>query len=89
MNNKLKKDNKNIIMASEIAQYQYCSIAWKLTKQGYRPKSELLDIGRNKHEAHGKLIQFSEKLLTKSKILILIGCLLLFFAILIIITEIL
>ena len=87
MNNKPNKENKNIIRASEIGQYKYCSIAWKLTKQGYKPNSELLYIGRNKHESHGKLIQSSQKLITKSKILILIGFFLLIFAILLIIIE--
>ena len=49
MNNDLEKTHSNksdIIRASEIGQYQYCSISWKLQKNGYRPNSLYLNKGR-------------------------------------------
>jgi hypothetical protein len=85
-----KKSNINksdIISASEIGQYQYCSISWKLQRNGYQPDSSYLEIGKNNHIAHGKIINYINILLKKSKILILIGFFLLLFAILILLLE--
>jgi hypothetical protein len=88
MEKKLKKKiHKNIISASEIGQYQYCSIAWKLKKMGFEPESELLQIGKDKHESHGKIINHSEKLIKKSYFYKIIGFLLIIITILYFIIE--
>jgi hypothetical protein len=84
-----KKINTNYISASDIGQYQYCSISWKLKKQGYEPNTELLNIGRNKHISHGDLIDNSEKLIKNSKKLSLISYILLILAAIIVIIEVL
>ena len=90
----MKKEIKNshlhssdIIKASEIGQYQFCSISWKLQKNGYIPNSPYIKKGEKNHISHGKLIYYINNILKKSKILNLIGYLLLIFALLIIFFE--
>ncbi|MCJ2513064.1 MAG: hypothetical protein LN408_01280 [Candidatus Thermoplasmatota archaeon] len=80
-------NNSDIISASEIGQYQYCAISWKLQRRGHRPDSSYLEIGIKKHITHGETIDYIKKIIQKSKILTLIGYLSLFFAIFIIILE--
>ena len=90
MNNDLEKTHFNksdIIRASEIGQYQYCSISWKLQKNGYRPNSLYLKKGIKNHISHGKIIDYTNEKLKKSKILNLIAYLLLFFSLFIIVFE--
>jgi hypothetical protein len=80
-------NNSDIISASEIGQYQYCAISWKLQRRGHHPDSPYLKIGIKKHITHGETIDYIKKIIKKSKILTLTGYLLLFFAIIIIILE--
>ena len=90
MNKDLKKNYANksdIISASEIGQYQYCSISWKLHRKGFHPDSKYIKNGIKNHISHGKTISYTNKLIKKSKILTIIGFFLLFFAIFIIILE--
>lgn len=90
MNNDLKKPHikkSDIIRASEIGQYQYCSISWKLKKNGYQPNSSYLKKGIKNHISHGKIIDYTNNKLKKSKILNLIAYLLIFFAIFILVFE--
>ena len=54
----LQKRN-NIINASEISQYSYCSIAWNLQRTGHEPISPLLEIGKKAHVDLGKTIIIS------------------------------
>lgn len=85
MRNKKKRDE--VISASEIGQFCYCSIAWYLQKQGFKPNSELLVIGEKKHDEIGRIIKKTEKNMVKSKILALIGYIVLFLSIFILIFE--
>jgi hypothetical protein len=39
----------DVISASEIGQYHFCSKAWHLQRCGYEPKSPMLEIGTKKH----------------------------------------
>lgn len=78
---------KEIISASEIGQYQYCSIAWYLQKCGYQPKSHMLDVGRKKHKEQGKIINYAQLNIKKSNRLASIGYLMLFLGVLIFIFE--
>lgn len=87
--NKNQKNNKILISASEISQYQYCSIAWKLKKLGYEPNSKALKIGKNKHKQYGIMIDLNEKLNKKSKIFVIISLILLITAVILIILEVL
>jgi len=74
----------NIIRASEIGQYCYCSIAWYLRKCGYEPVSPLLDIGKDKHKNLGKIIYHTQVITKRSKVFSIIGYILLIVAVLII-----
>ncbi|KYK24882.1 hypothetical protein AYK24_05700 [Thermoplasmatales archaeon SG8-52-4] len=66
-------NEKEIISASEIGQYHYCSIAWYLQRCGYQPKSEMLNIGIKKHMEMGKIIDYTQLSNKKSRILARIG----------------
>ncbi|UCF49956.1 MAG: hypothetical protein JSU91_00305 [Thermoplasmatales archaeon] len=59
--------SSDVIKASEIGQYCYCSIAWYLQKCGFKPKSQLLEKGVKKHEELGSIIEFTKKSDNKSK----------------------
>jgi hypothetical protein len=77
----------DIISASEIGQYQYCSIAWYLQKKGYKPLSPKLEIGIKKHIKLGKIIEVTQKKVKKSMVFALAGYLMLILSILILIIE--
>ena len=85
--NKKTEHNLNIISASEIGQYQYCPISWKLQRSGYKPNSIYLEKGEKNHIKQGKIIKKIDKINKKSKILNLIGYFLTLIAIIIIILE--
>ena len=76
----------DIISASEIGQYHYCSVAWYLQKSGYQPKSPSLDVGTKKHIELGKILDNTETNIKKSKALKIIGCLILIIGILILLS---
>ena len=44
----------DVINASEIGQYAYCSVAWFLQRCGYEPDSPLLEVGKKVHIDLGK-----------------------------------
>ena len=46
----------DVINASEIGQYVYCSISWYLQRCGHKPDSPLLEIGKKVHIDLGKTI---------------------------------
>lgn len=75
------------ISASEIGQYQFCSVSWFLVKCGYKPKSPLLDKGLNKHKEIGEIIEFAQSNIKKSKLLSYIGYLILITAVIIFLFE--
>ena len=77
----------DIIRASEIGQYHYCSVAWYLQKCGYEPKSHYLDIGTKKHEELGFAIDQVNTNIKKSRVFAYLGYLLLIVGILIFIAE--
>jgi hypothetical protein len=87
MRNEGKIDKNSVISASEIGQYCFCSISWYLQKQGFKPNSELLKRGEKKHYEIGRLIKKTEINMVKSKILALIGYIVLFLSIFILIFE--
>ena len=75
------------ISASEIGQYRFCPMAWYLQRCGYQPKSELLEIGKDKHVELGKVMYYTQKNIKKSKVLAYIGYLILFVALTILFFE--
>lgn len=81
------KDKNNVITASEIGQYEYCSNAWFLQKKGYKPDSIYLKRGTDKHKELGNTINKTENSLKKSNVFAIIGYVLLGIAFLIILFE--
>ena len=76
-----------IINASEVGQYHYCSMAWYLQKCGYEPKSPLLDVGTKKHTELGEIIDYTQINIKKSRVLAIVGYLLLIIAVLVVLFE--
>ena len=79
--------DSDIISASEIGQYHYCSVAWYLQKCGYEPKSHLLDVGTKKHKELGIVLDHVNTNIKRSKVFAYLGYLLLIIGILIFISE--
>lgn len=73
----------DIISASEIGQYHYCSIAWYLQRCGYEPKSPMLDIGAKKHVELGRIMDHTQTNIRRSRFFEIAGYLLLILGILI------
>jgi hypothetical protein len=67
----LKKTN--VISASEIGQYRYCSCAWFLQRCGYEPESPFLEPGKHVHVALGNTIDRFEVKLRYSRWYALLG----------------
>lgn len=51
-----KSTSDEILNASEIAQYHYCSIGWYLQRLGHKPDSIHLDEGINAHKELGERV---------------------------------
>jgi hypothetical protein len=78
--------NRNeILSASEIGQYTFCSISWYLQRCGYKSSSPLLELGKKSHIDLGKTIDTIQYEIKKSKRFAAIGYLLLILAIIVII----
>jgi hypothetical protein len=77
----------DIISASEIGQYHYCSVAWYLQKCGYEPKSPMLDVGIKKHLELGKVIDYTQANIRKTRAISIIGYLLLIIGVMIFLFE--
>jgi hypothetical protein len=84
---KNKISENDIISASEIGQYYFCSNAWYLQKCGFEPESPQIDIGIKKHEELGKIIDNTEKEIKKSNIFTLFGVLFLIISMLLLFFE--
>lgn len=84
INNKIKSD---VISASEIGQYIYCSAAWYLKRLGYEPKSPNLKEGFEKHKKIGCIIDNIDHKQKKSKIIAFAGYIIIFFILLTLILE--
>ena len=70
---KIKFNSNETISASEIGQFQYCSMSWYLQKCGFEPKSPFIEMGTRKHIELGKSIDKYETTLKKSNFLRFIG----------------
>lgn len=51
----------DVLTASEIGQYHYCSCAWMLQRCGYEPESPYLESGKQIHVTLGDTIDGFEK----------------------------
>jgi hypothetical protein len=87
MERQIHQKKSDIISASEIGQYHYCSIAWYLQRSGFQPKSEFLDKGLKKHKELGHAIDEINYNLKKSMIFKITGLFLLIIVFFILIFE--
>ncbi|MEM0492339.1 MAG: hypothetical protein QXS02_00035 [Candidatus Thermoplasmatota archaeon] len=78
---------RDVLTASEIAQYVYCSNAWYLQRKGYTPSSSNLAQGYEEHYKLGETIDNITKYTHRSKLAIILGSLVLILTILIILLE--
>ena len=76
-----------VISASEIGQFHYCSIAWYLRKCGYEPVSTLLEAGAEKHAQLGRVLDDAQTGVRRSMLFALAGFLLMIISFFIIIFE--
>jgi len=84
----MQKTTKNdIISASEISQFMYCSKAWHLQKQGFKPQSPYLKPGTQKHIQLGHTIDTVNLHIKKARQQTAIGVTLLFISIILLITK--
>lgn len=67
----------DILSASEISQYQYCSYSWFLQRCGYKPESHHLELGKQAHILLGEEIDIFEKRLRYSRWYKILGFILL------------
>jgi len=82
-----KNENSDVISASEIGQFYFCSKAWYLQKKGFKPKSKYLEKGVEKHREIGNIIENTNKDLRKSNIILKMAYLILIISIIILILE--
>ena len=80
-----KPTSKTILKASEVAQFSYCSVAWHLERQGYKPESPYLERGLEEHVRLGVKIESLSRQERTAKRLRYIGCALLFLVILLLV----
>jgi CRISPR/Cas system-associated exonuclease Cas4 (RecB family) len=74
------RGSSNVLSASEIGQYLFCSVAWKLRRCGYEPESPFLEPGKNVHVALGNRIDGLETRLRYARWYAMIGVLVLLVA---------
>lgn len=77
--------DSDVISASEIGQYHFCSKAWFLHRCGYVPESPLLEIGSKKHVELGRVVDYTQRNVKRYQAFAIAGYLLLFFGIMVII----
>lgn len=75
-----EQSRKPVLKASEIGQFTYCSVAWYLQRQGYKPESPLLDRGLEKHIDLGDQIDSVTEVERTSQRLFFAACCLLLVA---------
>lgn len=72
----------DVISASEIGQYHFCPMSWYLQRCGYKPRSDFLSAGKDKHVELGKIMYYTQENIKKSRVLTFAGYCLLVVAVL-------
>ena len=80
----LKND---VVNASEIGQFMYCSQSWFLQRSGYKPESPDLERGRKIHVDLGSTIDTVNAEIRRSYWYVFVGVLFLLLSILILLVE--
>jgi hypothetical protein len=73
MGNRSLLKKTDVLSASEIGKYIYCSCAWWLQRCGYEPESTFLESGKKVHVAMGHKIDSIEGKMGYSRLLALLG----------------
>ncbi|MFW6121463.1 MAG: hypothetical protein ACOC80_11270 [Petrotogales bacterium] len=77
----------DVISASDIGQYVFCSNSWHLQRGGYEPVSPLLEVGKKSHIDLGNTIDNIQSELYSARRFAIIGYVLLVLAIIAVIYE--
>jgi hypothetical protein len=77
MGKRSNSTSSDVLSASEIGQYIYCSYAWQLRRMGYEPESPFLEQGTQAHVALGDQLDTFEARLRFTRWYIVIGLVLL------------
>jgi len=75
-------NTSEVLSASEIGQFVFCSNAWRLRRMGYEPESPLLDQGTKAHIALGDQLDAFEVRIRSSHWYILMGIVMMTIAVL-------
>jgi hypothetical protein len=67
MGKRRTSNTSDVLSASEIGQYIYCSHGWQLRRMGYEPESPLLEQGARTHAALGNKFDDFEVRLRSSR----------------------
>ncbi len=70
---KRPSNTSDVLSASEIGQYVFCSNAWRLRRMGYEPESPLLEQGTTTHIALGDQLDDFDARTRSSQWYIIIG----------------
>jgi CRISPR/Cas system-associated exonuclease Cas4 (RecB family) len=84
MGKRSKSKTTDVLSASEIGQYLYCSRAWQLHRMGYEPESPSLEPGKQVHTALGDRLDSLDTRLRYSRWYAVVGFILLCMSILLI-----
>lgn len=87
MGKRVSLKKTDVLSASEIGQYRYCSYAWWLQRCGYKPESPFLDSGKHVHVALGDTIDGFDVKLRYSRWYALLGSVVLCVAFLLVFFE--
>ena len=70
-------NTSDVLSASEIGQYVFCSNAWRLRRMGYKPESPFREQGTKAHVALGDQLDDFEVQIRSSHWYVVIGLVLL------------
>ncbi|MFA5102952.1 MAG: hypothetical protein WC525_07325 [Candidatus Thermoplasmatota archaeon] len=87
MGNRKVLKKTDVISASEIGQYSYCSTAWMLQRCGNEPESPSLASGKQIHTTLGDTIDGFEATIRSARWIAVLGSLVLCLAILLLLIE--
>jgi len=77
MGRRSPSNRSDVLSASEIGQYIYCSYAWMLRRMGYGPESPSLEPGTKAHAALGDKLDALESRARISRWYAIVGLVLL------------
>ncbi len=67
MGKQIVQKTSDVLSASEIGQFVFCSCAWYLRRLGYEPESRFLEPGKYAHVALGEQIENLERTMRISR----------------------